>query len=136
MSKKYTTTTPLDVAVAGWADETPRQIANRLARMNIVGRPGTTTRCPLATAMSRMFPGRFLVGKEWIMRRTNATTPIEKVPTPANIKEFIENFDLCKYGALIAPPPKVLGHKAPPQNTNPNRKKRIVKRRPSFEVSR
>lgn len=84
----------------------PADIAAMLKRRKILGRPGTTGRCPLALLMAGAHGGKFIVGQKMVMRVTKGGKGAEKVKTPPNLAAFVRMFDAGKFPELIQVPPR------------------------------
>lgn len=82
----------------------PAEIAAVLKRRKIVGRPGTTGRCPLALLMHGSRGGRFVVGQKYVMRTVG--DQVDKVKTPPNLASFVRQFDQGVFRELIQVPPR------------------------------
>ncbi len=125
----------LDEAVDDISKKSANQIADIMREWGIKGRPGTTHLCPLATIMHKIYGGDYIVGKEFIMRRSGNKT--ERKPTPKGCVQFITKFDVGEYPDLMAPPPRVLGETRKPIKSTGEKKQLRVKRNfPSREVGR
>ncbi len=90
----------------------PAEIAAVLKRRKILGRPGTTGRCPLALLMAGAHGGRFIVGQKYVMRQ--AGDSVEKVKTPPNLAAFVRMFDEGRFRDLIQVPPRCVRRGAEP----------------------
>lgn len=88
----------------------PAEIASLLRRRKILGRPGTTGRCPLALLMHGARGGHFVVGQKWVMRQSGES--VEKIKTPENLAAFVRMFDAGQFRDLIQVPPRCLPKRA------------------------
>lgn len=105
-AKDLTPAQALRAAVEDVKNLKPAEIAAALARKKIVGRPGTTGRCPLALLMHNSHGGRFVVGQKYIMREGGGS--VEQVKTPPNLAAFVRMFDSGAFQNLIQVPPRCL----------------------------
>ena len=109
----------------------PAEIAAVLKKRKILGRPGTTGRCPLALLMSGAHGGRFIVGQKYVMHQTRGGQ-VEQVKTPTNLAAFVRMFDSGQFKDLIQVPPRCLpsdGRKDKPKGPNSVTAKPIRRRR-------
>ena len=93
----------------------PAEIAAFLKKRKILGRPGTTGRCPLALLMAGAHGGRFVVGQKYVIHQTSSGK-VEQVKTPPNLAAFVRMFDSGQFKDLIQVPPRCL----PKVSSNPN----------------
>ena len=107
MPSKSTTMVELKAAVRDVQHLTPKQIANTLKKSKILGRPGTTGRCPLALLLHAAYGGQFVVGQKYILHRVGKST-VERIPTPPNLAAFVRMFDAGEFPELIQVPPRCL----------------------------
>src|SRR5688572_17228808 len=85
---------------------TPAEIAASLAKKRILGRPGTTGRCPLALLMHNSRGRHVVVGQKLVLRQSGRH--VDKVATPKNLAAFVRRFDAGKFPELIQVPPRCL----------------------------
>lgn len=105
----------------------PAEIAAMLKRRKIIGRPGTTGRCPLALLMAGAHGGRFVVGQKYVMRQSGGS--VEQVKTPDNLAAFVRMFDSGQFPELIQVPPRCMPKsKAPGKVSGPSGKPHKRKR--------
>lgn len=93
-------------ALAELEGKTPDEIAKIMLRRGTKGRPGTTQKCPLAVFFNAVHTGKFVIGRQFIMRTSGKA--VEKAKTPKNLADFVRRFDIGKYPELIAMPPRCL----------------------------
>lgn len=96
----------LKAALEELKGKTPDEIAALMKERGIKGRPATTQRCPLAMFFNGTHSGRFVIGREFIMRIAGGNSEPEKAPTPKNLSAFVRMFDTGSYPELIAMPPR------------------------------
>jgi hypothetical protein len=132
--QKPTETGVLELAVEELSKLTPDQIAERMRKRSIGGRPGTVGNCPLARLFQGEYGGQFIVGPKFVCRRSGSR--LEKIPTPEPLKQFLRGFDLSRYPDLIMPPPRVLGKTKKRSKPKVGRKPRVVRNHPAVLVGR
>jgi hypothetical protein len=100
-------TDKLHDAMASLKGKSPDEIAAMMRERGIKGRAGTTQKCPLAVFFNGIQPGKFVVGRSFVMRLSGShNTQPEKMATPHNLVNFLKAFDTGAYPELLAMPPR------------------------------